>query len=931
MARQGGVITSLRPVAPHLNGEAHVLRIQAELLRLLKEIDDICRRHGITYYLSGGSVLGAVRNEGFLPWDDDVDVFMTRSEWQRFLEAVRHDLPTDRELVCRERFADYGNVVPRYVNTSTTMILPHFVTADVPTGLCIDFFLLDPLPDDPAAAKRYGELFRVYAELVSPHFMVNRRSGLEDSLLDLELYREYESRMRQDGRGTVLKALEDQLFIHDESDCSHYYLRWGVKRVIYAKEIYGPPRLVPFEDMTAPLTTGVFDALRIDYGDSWRMVPKKAAQVVHHPVARDLDHSYHAFTNDYKRFLPHDTLTPYLRRKAAVLAAQPQLTRARTLLGGLEAARVRLHVRAALAGAAGTAHTTPSSATDPFTEYHRAQFSGSLRAWAVPVGLDDDELVQALTPLIDCGEYFHAVDALTLRQRDPREWSAALEQLRDLIEGIRQLTLALDYKDFEKAQALLDMWRPHRPHAAPFHRAILRIKLEQARQSGEAGALESVLETAQEALALHPADGECMCRTAEALRALGRHDEAVSWFQRTMECTRDGTVLLAARKALEGLGVEIETKTESDAELVSRTMTPAQERLVELLREIDQICDENSIRYHLWGSTALRAYRYGHYVDDAIDMEVLMTAAEAKRFARAVEGRADRVVERAENGGLYYTDRTTLCIDIEQLDARTHGLRVAICVVCTRPPANAAGGWLLRQIKHNAMAILRRRPRRTLVCHPGKPTPRPFEASNLRYVTRVPFCGAHFPLPLPDTSTASAESLFFETVGPDWRRGPIKGRLPDDTVVCDATIGYEDVLREAGVQGVTLASLREAASALAPLEAAITAPKRTVVRFQHIARRTADRFALAQTFAPLKPELERLETEGATEQVAALLEPYAIAASRNLRHGLGLCFDPELLAMLCRSLARAGEQQLARAIERAVPPEHREPLRLSVD
>ena len=65
-----------------------MIEMQVGLLTLLKEFDAICRKHDITYYLEGGSLLGAVRHKGFLPWDDDVDLSMTRDNFQKLLAVI---------------------------------------------------------------------------------------------------------------------------------------------------------------------------------------------------------------------------------------------------------------------------------------------------------------------------------------------------------------------------------------------------------------------------------------------------------------------------------------------------------------------------------------------------------------------------------------------------------------------------------------------------------------------------------------------------------------------------------------------------------------------------------------------------------------------------------------------------------------------------
>ena len=80
---------------------------QIGLLTLLKEFDSICKKNNITYFLEGGSLLGAVRHKGFLPWDDDIDLCITRSEFKKLLTVIDRDLPAGRELYCYERYPEY--------------------------------------------------------------------------------------------------------------------------------------------------------------------------------------------------------------------------------------------------------------------------------------------------------------------------------------------------------------------------------------------------------------------------------------------------------------------------------------------------------------------------------------------------------------------------------------------------------------------------------------------------------------------------------------------------------------------------------------------------------------------------------------------------------------------------------------------------------
>ena len=77
--------------------------LHENLFKLLIELDTLCSENDIDYFLSGGTALGAIRNQCFLPWDDDIDLFITRENWKKLYELFSNNpdiLPENRDLVC---------------------------------------------------------------------------------------------------------------------------------------------------------------------------------------------------------------------------------------------------------------------------------------------------------------------------------------------------------------------------------------------------------------------------------------------------------------------------------------------------------------------------------------------------------------------------------------------------------------------------------------------------------------------------------------------------------------------------------------------------------------------------------------------------------------------------------------------------------------
>lgn len=90
------------------NPEGSTLRRQQRrMLEILSEVDRICHRHGLRYWLSSGTLLGAARHGGFIPWDDDLDIEMLRDDYNLLMQILPHELPPNMALQCHETDPNY--------------------------------------------------------------------------------------------------------------------------------------------------------------------------------------------------------------------------------------------------------------------------------------------------------------------------------------------------------------------------------------------------------------------------------------------------------------------------------------------------------------------------------------------------------------------------------------------------------------------------------------------------------------------------------------------------------------------------------------------------------------------------------------------------------------------------------------------------------
>lgn len=127
---------------------------QQVMLEMLREVDRICKKHQIQYTLFAGTLLGAVRHQGFIPWDDDLDIVMLRPEYERFLKIAAQEIDT-RAFYLQAEFSSHWPMFFTKLRRNGTACIERYVPKDYDThmGVYIDIFPCDNLYDQPLLRK----------------------------------------------------------------------------------------------------------------------------------------------------------------------------------------------------------------------------------------------------------------------------------------------------------------------------------------------------------------------------------------------------------------------------------------------------------------------------------------------------------------------------------------------------------------------------------------------------------------------------------------------------------------------------------------------------------------------------------------------------------------------------------------------------------
>ena len=249
-------------------------------LKMLCQIDKACRDNGIKYSITGGTLLGAVRHGGFIPWDDDIDILMLRPEYKKFQKIWREILPEQYIFVDAWNNEDYGLTFGKVLDTSTVMKEETIACNNVPAHVFIDVFPIDKTFDDPQKMSRQFKC----ARRVKTQLLCRGNYYFEQTGIKLWLYRLRGMMLRTVPKNCFLKCYDENI---DNSIKSKKMISLNgtnkIEKESFPSYLFDEYIDIDFENCKVMSIKKYDEFLTILYGDYMKL-PPEAERIPHHFV-----------------------------------------------------------------------------------------------------------------------------------------------------------------------------------------------------------------------------------------------------------------------------------------------------------------------------------------------------------------------------------------------------------------------------------------------------------------------------------------------------------------------------------------------------------------------------------------------------------------------------------------------------------------------
>ena len=262
-------------------------------LEILKEIDALCRRHHIRYFAQWGTLLGAVSDHGFIPWDDDMDFAMLRKDYERFQYYAENELPMGWRIL------KVNPTLIRVVNSVEICLEQEFLDKyhGCPYIMGVDFFAMDDLPSDKTEQEILANLFEAVSNL-HRHWDTFEEDCKKQGVTGENKWERLKEIEELTGYHFDQKIpVREQLYNLGDHIAAMYW-DMGYEEVTFVPRLYDQPDYhipkscfdriieIPFENTTIPVLEDYDLLLRLKFGDDY-MTPLQVKANHDYPFFRD--------------------------------------------------------------------------------------------------------------------------------------------------------------------------------------------------------------------------------------------------------------------------------------------------------------------------------------------------------------------------------------------------------------------------------------------------------------------------------------------------------------------------------------------------------------------------------------------------------------------------------------------------------------------